>query len=58
MADQANTTGVGFNFDSSVLTLNNVSDVFVGAIATGNLNPEGNGLGLVGPHYLSIPRLY
>ena len=46
-ADAANTTGVGFTlgFDSSVLTLNNVSDVFSGAIATGNLNPEGNGLG-------------
>ena len=46
MADSLNTTGVGFNltFDSSVLTLNNVSDVFGGAIASGTINDDGNGL--------------
>ena len=45
-ADDPNTTGIGFgvNFDSDVLTLNNVSEVFIGAIAPGNLNAEGNSL--------------
>ena len=46
LADNANTTGVGFNlnFDSNVLTLNNVSAVLSGAIASGSINSEGNGL--------------
>ena len=33
-----------FDFDSSALSLNSVSDVFAGAIATGTLNEDGNGL--------------
>jgi hypothetical protein len=46
MADQANTSGVDFylEFDSEVLGLNNVSNVFEGAIFSGNLNYNGNAL--------------
>ena len=45
-ADVANTTGIGFSvdFDSSVLSLSSVSDVFAGAIASGEANAEGNSL--------------
>ncbi|MGB2106519.1 MAG: hypothetical protein ACPHVV_04655, partial [Porticoccaceae bacterium] len=45
-ADNPNTTGVGFtvNFDSNILSMNSVSDVFSGAIASGDLNAEGDGL--------------
>ncbi|MGB1328558.1 MAG: cohesin domain-containing protein, partial [Porticoccaceae bacterium] len=46
LADNPNTTGIGFrvNFDSNILSLNNVSDVFSGAIASGEVNAEGNAL--------------
>ena len=46
LADVANTTGVGFtaNFDSSVLSFNEVTDVFAGAIASGELSQTGDSL--------------
>jgi hypothetical protein len=46
LADNPNTTGIGFrvNYDSNIFNLNNVSDVFSGAIASGEANAEGNAL--------------
>jgi hypothetical protein len=45
-SDEPNTTGVGFtvNFDSGILSMNAVSEVFSGAIASGSLNADGNAL--------------
>jgi hypothetical protein len=45
-SDNSSTTGVGFavNFDSGILSLNNVSEVANDAIAPGNLNAAGDGL--------------
>jgi hypothetical protein len=45
-SDDSSTTGVGFavNFDSSILSLSNVSEVANDAIAPGTLNGAGNGL--------------
>ena len=45
-SDDSSTTGVGFavNFDSSILSLTNVSEVAHDAIASGNLNADGNAL--------------
>ena len=42
MADEANLSGVGItvNYDSSVLTLNEISDVFAGAIASGSQSED------------------
>ena len=41
-ADEANLSGIGFsaNFDSSVLSLNEVSNVFTGAVASGVLSDD------------------
>ena len=45
-SDDTTTTGVGFtvDFDNSLLSLNQVNNVFVGAIADGDLNDDGNSL--------------
>jgi hypothetical protein len=42
MADEPNLSGVGItvNYDSSVLTLNEISDVFAGAIASGSQSED------------------
>lgn len=42
MADDSETTGVGFslNYDSSALTLNGVSNILEGAIASGSQSPD------------------
>ena len=46
MADSASLTGVGFslNFDNTVLSLSEVSNVLGGAIADGDINNDGDGL--------------
>jgi hypothetical protein len=46
LVDDPTLTGVGFylNFDSSILSLDSVSGVASGAIASGSLNDEGSGL--------------
>ena len=46
LVDDPTLTGVGFslNFDSSALSLDSVSGVYSGAIASGSLNADGNGL--------------
>ena len=42
LADNANLSGVGFtaNFDSSVLTVNEISNLFIGAIASGTQSAD------------------
>jgi hypothetical protein len=44
MADEANLSGIGLavDFDSSVFTVNSISDVFAGAIANGEQSGTGN----------------
>ena len=46
LADDPTLTGVGFNlnFDSSVLSLDSVSGVASGSVASGALNSDGDGL--------------
>jgi hypothetical protein len=46
LVDDPSLTGVGFdlNFDSDVLSLDSVSDVRAGSVASGSLNDDGNAL--------------